>query len=308
MLNPTVSVVVASVGRPDELSACLRSIANQTAKPDEVLVVAQVADLDTREAARELGAAVTVVQEPGLALALQTGIARASCDVVAFVDDDARAHSDWVERIGRAFAANPRLALLGGRDNVGGDAGSGDLKTPVGLLRLGKVVGNHHRGRGAARRVHHVKGANMSMRREVVAGIPLAELVAGSGAQVRNEFVLSLAVRTQGLDVIYDPSIQVDHYPAERAAGDERRTADPERTFVRRSNEAAALSFAGMWMAWTAFALRALLVGDRAAPGLFLSPAKRGALTHVRASLAGVVDGSRRGSRLRRAARNGRVK
>ncbi|WP_414835827.1 glycosyltransferase family 2 protein [Curtobacterium sp. Leaf183] len=299
-----MGVVIASVGRPRDLSECLRSVAEQGVSADEVIVVAQVTDEATSRTAREAGASVAWVERPGLALALERGIANATTDIIAFIDDDARAHPTWLEQVRDSFISNPRLGLLGGRDNVGGDASTGGAGLPVGLLRRGKVIGNHHRGQGPPRAAHHVKGANMSMRRRAVDSIPLADLVTGSGAQVRNEFVLSLAVLAQGYEVTYDPSIQVDHFPAERGLGDGRVTADPQRTFVRRSNEAAALQFAGMSLTWGVFLIRAIFLGDRGAPGLLLAPVSDQGFVQLRAGVRGLLDGSRRGSRMRR----GRVK
>jgi len=295
----TVGVVIASVDRPRDLFECLQSVARQTVAADEIVVVAQAGDPQTAAVAREAGAKVVLVEQPGLAMALESGIAGASTDVIAFIDDDARASESWLAQVRQAFLRCPELGLLGGRDNVGGDAVNGHSALPVGIVRRGKVIGNHHRGHGPAREVHHVKGANMSMRREAVALIPLARLVAGSGAQVRNEFVLSLGVLAQGYRIVYDPAVQVDHFPAERGTGDGRARSDAERTFVRRSNEAAAFAFAGMWMKAAPYVVRAVLIGDHVSPGLLLAATQPGGFKRLRAGVSGVSDGFRRGVRLR---------
>jgi hypothetical protein len=88
----------------------------------------------------------------------------------------------------------------------------------------GRVLGDHHLGAGDAREVDHLKGANMSVRRSLLA---LPEGLRGAGAQVSNDLAISFAVAESGLRVVYEPAAIVDHHPAERFDGDgrEHRTA-----------------------------------------------------------------------------------
>jgi glycosyltransferase involved in cell wall biosynthesis len=297
MRGLTCTVVIASVGRPDDLRGALSVV------PDEIVVVAQHCDNVTQQVARDSGARVVVVEKPGLALAIETGISHAKSDVVAFLDDDARARSDWLEQISFAFGADSSLGLLGGRDNVDGDDVSVQVREPVGALVRGKLLGNHHLGYGLRRTVLHVKGANMSVRRAAGLQVPLAALVVGSGAQVRNELILSLAIRRLGYTVAYDPRIQVDHFPAKRLDGDERMRLDPSKVFVRRSNEAAAVMYSGdRLLAWPFF-MRAIFIGERTAPGLVILSLglkqRRRALRLFRSAVSGLADGASRGYKLR---------
>jgi glycosyltransferase involved in cell wall biosynthesis len=144
----TVTVAIASVGRPAALTNALRHVSEQLDQPDEVVVVAQRQDAATQEAASSAGARVVVVDRPGLAHAVETAIENAHSDVVSFVDDDAEALPDWVERIRDAFQSDRRLGVLGGRDNVHGDRTAGSASLVVGTLRRGRLIGNHHLGKG----------------------------------------------------------------------------------------------------------------------------------------------------------------
>lgn len=278
---------------------CLDTVLAQDRAPDELIVVAQAWDAGTIEAARSRGARVVEVGEPGLAQAIEAGLGGAASDVVAFIDDDARALPGWLRAIEARFCADARLGILGGRDNVGGDRTSGVQGSPVGLVRRGKIIGNHHRGTGAFRYVDHVKGANMSMLRAPASTVPLSALVAGQGAQERNEFVLSLAIQAQGLRAGYDSTIQVDHFPAARARGDERTEIDRARIRVRRANEAAAFTFARGGRTWFAYLLRTVLLGDRAIPGLILALGRRDGVRRFGASVRGILDGRAAGRALR---------
>ncbi len=226
-----VTVAVCSVGRPRELQNSLAAIDRQTRRPDSTLVVARHDDDATIMAARQAGVQVTVVQSEGLALAVQTAICAAAPGVIAFVDDDAVATDDWLQRLISHFD-DPAVGAVGGRGNVDGDSQAGGEALAVGLMtRTGRVTGNHHLGHGPPRPSDTVKGANMAVRRDVALRIPLALLVRGTGAQYRNELVLTSAIRRQGLRVVYDPAAQVDHFPAARSDGDGRQLhAGPDRT------------------------------------------------------------------------------
>lgn len=303
-LTPSVTVAIASVGRPDDLKQCIAALRLQTDTPDAIVVVAQSSDTATQAVAAEAALRTIIVTEPGLALALETAIRSTATDVIAFVDDDARALPDWVGRIRQAYVSDPNLGLFGGRDNVDGDRSSGGADLAVGRLTRGKIAGNHHLGKGVFRVAEHVKGANMSMRVAPARRVPLGRLVAGTGAQSRNEFVLSLGITSQGYGAAYDPRLQVDHFPAKRATGDERTSYTRERILVQRHNEALALSLYSSRSQTVAFVLRALLVGDQKCCGLTVAIIKivrgeKSVLSKLGGTWRGVFSGLRAASRNR---------
>jgi glycosyltransferase involved in cell wall biosynthesis len=304
----TVTVAIASVGRPTSLENALHHVAAQVDQPDEVIVIAQRQDSATHEVATAAGARVVIVDRPGLAYAVETAVREARTEVVSFVDDDAEALPDWVQQIRATFAADGRLGVLGGRDNVNGDREAGSASLLVGALKQGRFVGNHHLGKGSRRAAHHVKGANMSVRVAPARGVALADLVAGEGAQSGNEVVLSLGILSQGYSGAYDPRIQVDHFPAPRAPGDERTLYTKERTYIMRYNQAVALGLYQPSRSQLAFFLRSLLLGDRicCGLGLCLVLSVRGdarARLRMFGALTGLLRGMATGRRLRRAHR-----
>jgi glycosyltransferase involved in cell wall biosynthesis len=107
--QPTTSVVVSTYDekRWDDLVGCVRSLERQRRSPREVIVVVDHnADL-LRRAADFFPAARVVpnTRSRGLAGARNTGTAVAEGEIVAFIDDDARAEEDWVAEIEGCFAA-----------------------------------------------------------------------------------------------------------------------------------------------------------------------------------------------------------
>lgn len=264
----SATVVVTTLYRHDDLEGCLGAIALMSVKPERVLVVAREEDTESHSVARRLGADLATVHVPGLAAAIDVALQNVDTEIVAFVDDDARPHSDWLRRIVETFDGEPSAGFLGGRDNVGGDHRSGSVSLKVGQLELGKLYGNHHLGKGPARSTLHVKGANMAYRTQAVKGLPLARLVSGSGAQHGNELFLCFSAIRRGYSGIYDPAVQVDHYPAARQMSDDRLDFNPARITHDVENSAASIYLFVGPRQGIQYLSRAVLVGDRYRPGL----------------------------------------
>lgn len=302
-------VLVPSVGRPEDLERCLRGLQQQTgAQAFDTAVIARRSDLETRAVCERDRVRVILVEGRGVAEAIQAGLAAsAGASFASFIDDDAIPLSDWASRIQTAMA-DPSIGALGGRDNVDGDRSSGDPNTSVGLIgRTGTVRGNHHLGQGSARDVDQLKGANMTFRVEAVQNVPLTHLIKGSGAQYRFELTLCLAVSRGGRRVVYDPRIQVDHFPARRAPGDERSVFGPGRVWIDQHNLMVAVAGYGRPSQLVAVFINQVLRGNRGHPGLFLvAPLVilrqdvKGPLTLVLASVRGLLAGTKDGLRHRR--------
>jgi GT2 family glycosyltransferase len=102
--------------------------------------------------------------QPGLSGARNCGVAAAAGSVVAFLDDDAVAAPDWLERLG-AHYADPRVLGVGGTIEP---AWAG-TRPPGFPPEFDWVVGCTYRGvPEATAEVRNLIGANMSLRREVI--------------------------------------------------------------------------------------------------------------------------------------------
>ncbi|MDN7666243.1 glycosyltransferase family 2 protein [Burkholderia vietnamiensis] len=228
-----ISVLVPTYRRPADLARCLLALQRQQRLPDEVIVVARPEDDATHERLADPAVAGTLplrivpVDVPGQVAALNQGLDSASGDIVAITDDDAAPRADWLARIEAAFAADPRVGAVGGRDWVHEKGRVLDeSRERVGQLTLsGKIVGNHHLGVGGAREVDMLKGANMSYRRAAIERLRFDARLRGAGAQVHNDMAFSMRVQREGWKLVYDPAIAVDHFPAERFDDDRRDAA-----------------------------------------------------------------------------------
>jgi glycosyltransferase involved in cell wall biosynthesis len=112
------SVVVVTKDRPDSLVNLLHSLALQSLKPDEVIVVNNNSTRSYGEVFRQFQNQLTlkVVTEktPGIPAARNRGIQEATGDILLFTDDDCQADESWVENIVRPFYRNPYIGAVGG--------------------------------------------------------------------------------------------------------------------------------------------------------------------------------------------------
>src|SRR5262245_29845027 len=114
-LRTAVIICAYSDERWPDLVAAVASVRHQTLPADELIVV-----IDHIPAllacARECFAGAIVVENPGaqgLSNARNAGIAAATADLLAFLDDDAVAHPDWLSSLVAAMAA-PGVIGTGG--------------------------------------------------------------------------------------------------------------------------------------------------------------------------------------------------
>ena len=165
---PTVAVVICarSEVRWDDLVAAVESVKQQTYRPAEIVLVIDHNPALQRRSTNEL-TGVTVVpndNEEGLPGARNAGVAAASSEIVAFVEDDAVAERNWLAALVAPYA-DPHVLGVGGQ------------VVPIWQTRRPNwfpaefdwVVGCSYHGMPAERtRVRNFSGASMSLRRRLL--------------------------------------------------------------------------------------------------------------------------------------------
>lgn len=241
-----ISVLVTTFGRPTYLERCVASLLGQRRAPDEIILVTRSSDSATQACVRNLlarhGSEMTLrharVEKPGVLAANLAGFPLVTGDIISFIDDDAAAHPDWLERIEARFASDPTLGAVGGRDVLHVHEGEGgivqDKASRVGEITwYGRITGNHEKVVGGAHYVEHLKGVNMSFRTSLVP--PFDERILGNAHYY--EMDLCFGVRRQGYRILYDSEIVVDHYQtAPRFLPGNAIAADPQREFFLNHN------------------------------------------------------------------------
>lgn len=208
---PSISVVVCAYAdeRWNDLVAAVESLRRQTVAPLEIVVVVDH-NPALLERARASLPGVTAIEnrEPrGLGGARNSGVAATRGEVIAFLDDDAAAAQDWVERLGDGYA-DPAVVGVGGAIDPIWEGGR-PAWFPEEFLW---VVGCTYRGmpeRPAA--VRNLIGCNMSFRREVFARLGAFRL--GYGCD-ETEFCIRVRQRWPEAALLYQPAARVSHHVA----------------------------------------------------------------------------------------------
>ena len=109
-----ISVVFATRGRADTLCQVIELLANQTRKPDSILLSCTSTD-DARGVCIDAMTEI-VVGPPGLARQRNAALQhlRSTCDIIVFFDDDFVADRRWLEVIEQTFSRHPTISAITG--------------------------------------------------------------------------------------------------------------------------------------------------------------------------------------------------
>ncbi len=175
---PRVSVVVCTHNGAQTLSECLARAGDLTYPRFELIVVDDGSSDASREIADERGARVVATDHRGLSAARNAGIAAASGEIVAFLDDDAYPDPDWLYYVAAALRAD-------------GHAGTGGPNIPPddGLVAecVAAAPGGPIHVLISDREAEHVPGCNMAFRKsalEEIGGFDERFRVAGDDVDV----------------------------------------------------------------------------------------------------------------------------
>jgi glucosyl-dolichyl phosphate glucuronosyltransferase len=220
--TPSISVVICAftLERIERIAEAIESLQRQTVPPHEiVLVIDHSPELEAE--CRRRWPAVRILpndEQQGLSGARNTGIAASTGEAIAFLDDDAVAAPDWIERLGLAYAD----------ENVLGAGGAVRPLWSAGRPRwfpaeFDWVVGCTHSGMPREREaVRNLVGANMSFRREALlesGGFRhelgrIGKIPAGCE---ETDLCIRIGKANPGGEIVFDPEATVEHFvPAER--------------------------------------------------------------------------------------------
>ena len=216
-----VSVVICAYTerRWGDLLAAIASVQQQSTPPLEVIVVVDHNDVLLERLGDHAwvvdGSDVRVAantRSRGLAGARNTGVALATGDVVAFIDDDAVADTDWLKYLGAAFEHDGVLGVGGAIEPLWQHGRPAWFPA-----EFDWVVGCTYRGMPEfAGPVRNLIGANMAFRRDVFGVVGgFNEGVGRVGAVPlgceETELCIRAGSRWPGRTFLYEPQARVQH-------------------------------------------------------------------------------------------------
>jgi GT2 family glycosyltransferase len=250
-----VAVAISTKGRPEALRRCLASLRAGMSLPVEVWVADQSEDESPARAVVEEAAGVGLAvrhlraRRGGLGVAQNDAVRATTAKVVAVLDDDCLADAAWIREIGRVFAADPDLALLGGRVLP--------LGPPLpGMYPVSSRISTEPRsfaGRAAPWNIG--SGNNFALRRSWFLQIGGCNEQLGPGAPLKGGLDMDLFYRIlrAGGRARYEPAVLVFHERTTREERLARRTwygfgMAAAISLWLRERDAFALRVLGSWL------------------------------------------------------------
>jgi glucosyl-dolichyl phosphate glucuronosyltransferase len=215
--NFSVIICAYTEDRWDQICAAIDSVGKQNLPSSEIILV-----IDHNPALFQRAEAafsdVTVVENQeaqGLSGARNTGAARAQGDIIAFLDDDAVAHEDWLRFLAASYE-NPQIVGVGGLTLP-----RWQTARPAWLPEeFYWVIGCNYLGMApSGTPVRNLIGANMSFRGEAfnlveggfVTGIGRTSTGRPLGCE-ETEFCIRLAQRAPGTMFVMDHRAMIWHF------------------------------------------------------------------------------------------------
>jgi GT2 family glycosyltransferase len=110
----TVTVAVATRGRPAQLPLCLAAVRGGSVQPDELLVVDQAPSAEGRAAAERAQATYVEDAGRGVSRSRNRALAAASSEVLVVTDDDCIPDRLWLESLLAALGREPPPSAVAG--------------------------------------------------------------------------------------------------------------------------------------------------------------------------------------------------
>lgn len=206
--SPTVSVVICTRNRPDDLARCLASLSTLSPRPKEVIVIdqgdspAQPLDPSTIP---ELHHHIT--GERGLSRARNLGITLSRGDLVAFLDDDCTVEPTWAGDVAAVFGRHPDAGL------VFGAVADGVLDREQYVPTYAVAGERTLRGRLAAVGAHGI-GAAMYLPRALAESVGKFDVRLGAGGEFHSseDWDYTLRLLAAGHSIVETPAVRVIHH------------------------------------------------------------------------------------------------
>lgn len=213
-----VSIIIPTKNRPDMLNRCLDQLHKLHLAHVQIIVVDSSTISATKETLSKYPETLYFSLPNGKNnrhIAKNMGLKHADGDIVAFLDDDSIIQDCWLEACVKSYASED----IGGAGGIIIDTnapqevyGSNDIGR---ITFNGTRIGNFDKDPGKTIEVDHLRGCNMSFRKDILCKIGGFDLNY-TGSNVLEETDLSIRVRKAGYKIIFNPKMAVIHTSAPR--------------------------------------------------------------------------------------------
>jgi mycofactocin glycosyltransferase len=204
---PTISIVIPVLDRAEELARCLDSIArvDYPAEKIEVIVVDDGSRDDSAQVARSRGALVVSSggTRRGPAAARNVGAARATGELLAFIDSDCSASAGWLSELVPVFRGEKTAAVGGLVDGMCTASAVDRYEAMMSSLSLGA----RERFAGPGDDTFYLPSCNLLVRRALFLSVKGFE----DGMHVGEDVDLTWRLRDAGWTIAYLPAGRILH-------------------------------------------------------------------------------------------------
>lgn len=231
-----ISAIICTLNRADYLKKAIQSLIDQTLSKEhyEIIVVDNGSTDSTKGIIKSFECLENFrfILEPimGLSQARNTGWQNANGKYIAYLDDDAIASSEWLERIVKAFEnVKPQPGSVGGKVIPIWEVNR-PAWLPKELERSLTIIDWTDKPTFLIKDSHYLAGTNVAYIREILwecGGFSTRLGRKGNKLLSSEEIMIKMYLKRHNLGSYYDPKICVQHHiPAERLK---------KRWFYRRS-------------------------------------------------------------------------
>jgi len=205
-----ISVVIPAFNAERSILKTLKSIQEQSAKCEEIIVVDDGSRDGTMEVARPLASNVIRTENRGPAAARNTGIRQASGDIIALIDSDCEADRTWIENIDAVFA-DPEISVIMGRVIIPPSTRLGDAISALGFPAGGSIGFEKIWTVAPDGHTSTLSTCNCAFRREIFERFgPFDEDFPYAGGE---DTLFAAGIIRSGVRIKYCPEVRVSHEP-----------------------------------------------------------------------------------------------
>lgn len=201
----TISVLTPTRNRSDYLKLWLESLANQTQIPDEIIIIDNDSTDDTQDVIRKYRGRLPIKSKlsraKGYPKIYNEAIKMATSDIIAFLDDDCIAESDWIGNILKAHKKYKNASIQGKTESI-----------PRGNIYV-EVMGDHYQNwiKGNIVKDNEMvtfDNKNMSIPAQILKDNLFSESMRLGSEDIE----LGKRLRRKGVKIYYVPSIKASHH------------------------------------------------------------------------------------------------